>query len=133
MLEREDEERVLIMLGSGAGFKVVFDAVDVSEAPYCYITTFEEVQQLFSPKMPGTYLTLQSHRVCVNAEPQIHNAAKYYMIDIEVNALYQSFRPLQVVKQAIQDVTNPGNPALEVQEHRSGKHKPSFWRRIITK
>lgn len=131
VFERYDKERLLIMLGSTTGFGVAFDAIEMSRSEYEDPADIKAVRKFFNPRMPGTYVTLDSHRVRVDAEPQIHNAAKYYMVDVEIDAIYESFRPLQAVAEVIRDVTNReiSEPSHEVSK--SAKSRLSSWRRFL--
>ena len=39
--------------------------------------------------------------MCVNVEPQVHEGAKYYMVDIIVEALFPPPNPIDVIREAI--------------------------------
>jgi hypothetical protein len=90
ILERNDEAGVLIMLGSSSGFQVGFDAMDLRDIKIepDNKTSFQKIEDLFEPNPFNTYLTLDRHRVRANAEPRIHSAAKYYMVDIHVEPVF---------------------------------------------
>jgi len=90
LLERNDGERLLIMLGSTADFEVAFDVAAVSE-----IGSFRALQRLFIPRAPGTSMLLKHHRVLVDVEPQIRAGFRYYMVDMVVDAIYQPQDPFQ--------------------------------------
>lgn len=64
MLERIDDERFVIMLGSRAEFGFGFDIASLSD-----IESLEELQGLFNLQMPGTNMVLMNHQVGVNADP----------------------------------------------------------------
>lgn len=94
VFQRDDGKGLLIMLGSEDGFNVGFDALDTSDIGDWDMSGFKAMSNYFtSPKKPGTYLVLDNHLVCVNAEPLIHNGSRYYMIDIEIEGIYKPRNP----------------------------------------
>lgn len=96
LLERIDGERLVILLGSTTDFGVGFDIASMPD-----VENLEELQSSFNPRAPGTNMALKSHQVRVNAHPQIHDGAKYYMVDIVVEALYQAPNPIDMIKEII--------------------------------
>lgn len=101
LLERIGDERLVIMLGSTAEFGVGFDIASMLD-----IESLEELQSLFNPQMPGTNMVLKNHQVRVNADPQIHHGAKYYMEDIVVEALYPAPNPIGMIREIIPGLQN---------------------------
>ncbi|MCJ1361134.1 hypothetical protein MMC16_000231 [Acarospora aff. strigata] len=99
LLERTDGERLVILLGSTTGFGVGFDVASVSSD----IGSFKELQESFKPQAPGTNMVLENHQVRVNAEPRIHSGAKYYMVDIVVDAIYHPLNPIDMIRDIIQN------------------------------
>lgn len=96
LLERNDGERLVILLGSTTDFGVGFEVVSMSD-----IESVEELQRAFNPRVPGTNLVLEHHQVRVYAEPRIHAGAKYYMVDIVIEPIYHSPNPIEVIKEII--------------------------------
>ena len=47
-------------------------------------------------------MVLENHQVRVNANPQIHAGAKYYMVDIVVEAQYHASNPMDAIREIIQ-------------------------------
>ena len=102
LFERHDGEKLVILLGSMADFTIGFDIASLSD-----IENFNLLQMNFTPQAPGSNMVLENHKVRINAEPQLYKAAKYYMVDLAVEAIYHSWNP-----------TNPIidiNPALQKQ------------------
>ncbi|KAF7552071.1 hypothetical protein G7046_g7529 [Stylonectria norvegica] len=104
---RVDGERLLVMLGSAGGLEVAFDAVELpvsfklegkKSSSEDKSPTFEELQSSFTPTKPGKEIELPYHRVRVDAQPQVHNGAKYYFININVEATMESTRMTRAVK-----------------------------------
>ena len=93
LLERTDDERLVIMLGSSTNFEVGFDVASISN-----IENLQELQRSFNPQTPGTEMVLKNHQVCVNADPQIHHGAKNYMVDIVVEALYDAPNLIDMIR-----------------------------------
>ena len=55
------------------------------------MSDFENIKDLqgsFTPHAPGTNLVLKNHQVRITADPRIHSGAKYYMVDIVIDAIY---------------------------------------------
>ena len=96
LLERHDKTRLLIMLGSSSGFQVAFDALDLWDSDIAPedLDSLETLKDYFVPKTLGTYVKLDNHRVRVSAEPRVHSAMKYYMVDLQVEAILGSYIPI---------------------------------------
>lgn len=112
VLERHDGERLYILLGSTRDFGVGFNVASISD-----IDRVEEVQESFRPRAPGTLMVLRDHQVRLNADPQIHSGAKYYMIDITVEPIYHPRNPIDVVSDFIPE------PQSQLDEHPSNALK----------
>ncbi len=125
LLERSDDKRLTILLGSRTDFGVGFEA-----APNRDIGNLEELQRSFKPQAPGTDVVLEDHKVCVNVEPQVHGGAKYYMVDIIVEALFPPPNPLDVIREVIpglQSQTDERPPTANTNPPRGfRKFKASF-------
>ena len=93
LLERYDDERLAILLGSRTDFGVGFAAASMSD-----VGSLEELQKSFNPQAPGTDVVLGGHKVRVDVEERVHQGAKYYMVDIIVEALFHSPNPIDVVR-----------------------------------
>jgi hypothetical protein len=93
------------MLDSSSGFQVAFDAVDLRDTRIepNDNTSFQKIQNLFNPKPFSSYLNLERHRLRVDAEPRIHSAAKYYMVDVHVEALFQSIPIIEPITDILED------------------------------
>ena len=84
VLERHDKERLVIMLGSTMDFGVGF-----------------EIASMCRPQPTGTHMILRNHQVRICVNPQIHNGNKYYMVDIDVKAIYHAPKPIDVIREII--------------------------------
>ncbi len=125
LLERFDDKRLTILLGSRTDFGVGFEATSNRE-----IGNLEELQRSFNPQTPGTDVVLEDHKVCVNVEPQVHGGAKYYMVDIIVEALFPAPDPIDVIRELIpglQSQTDERPPTANTNPPRGfRKFKASF-------
>ncbi|KAL4892131.1 heterokaryon incompatibility protein-domain-containing protein [Aspergillus ambiguus] len=83
----EDDEAVVIALGSGAAFDVCFNAFDGDRRSELFAAGLQESFRASKPKQPGAWIKLREHWVCVKVEAQVHNGAKYYLVDIQVNPI----------------------------------------------
>lgn len=99
LLERDDGEKLVILLGSTTDFEVGFEVASTSN-----FEDWEELQRSFNPQAPGTNMVSENHRVRVNVEPQIHEGVKYYMVDLVVQALYHAPNPIDVIREMIPGV-----------------------------
>lgn len=106
LLKRIDGERLLIILGWKKYFGV---AAGVAAVPKP--RNFEELEGLFHPHAPGTYMALENHRVRVDLEPQTHHPGiKCYMVDIAVKAIYQARNQTHMNPSRPQSQCNEGRP-----------------------
>ena len=103
LLERDDHERLAILLGSTSDFGVGFQAIPMSDDQ-----VLDDVHAPFRPQPPEKLMHLPDHRVRVSAHPQIHNGAKYYMVNLEVEAIYHAPNPLNIIRELI-----PGEQSRE--------------------
>ena len=101
LFERHDGEKLVVLLGSMADFTIGFDVATLSD-----IESIDLLQKSFKPQVPGTNMVLENHQVRINAEPRIHEGAKYYMVDIVVEAIYHSMNPLDLIKDIIPTMQN---------------------------
>lgn len=99
LLERDDGEKLVILLGSNTDFGVGFEVASISK-----FEDWEELQRSFNSQAPGTNMVLENHRVRVNTEPQVHDGVKYYMVDLVVQALYHAPNPIDVIREMIPGV-----------------------------
>ena len=96
LLKRVDDEKFAIMLGSTTDFGVGFDV-----APMPDDENLERLQDSFNPRPPGTDMVLKNHQVRVNVQEQVYQGAKYYMVDLNVKALYQPLNPIDVIRDIV--------------------------------
>lgn len=82
--QRHDGEKLLIKLGSTADCGVGFDV-----APGLEIGSFEALEESFEPQAPRTEMIVDSHRVRVDTETHVHSGVKYYLVDVDVEEIYQ--------------------------------------------
>lgn len=101
LFKRHDGEKLVILLGSMADFKVGFDVASLPD-----IESIDLLQKDFKPQAPGTNMVLENHQVRINAEPRIHEGAKYYMIDIVVEAIYYPLNPIDRIRDIIPTLQN---------------------------
>lgn len=99
-LERDDGERLIIMLGSLGGFDVGFDAIDHD---YHFVTStakdhIASLERQFRPRKMGEYIDLEKHRVRVTAARKVESFTKYYMVDIEVTGFHRSLNPVLMIQ-----------------------------------
>ena len=139
---RPDGERLLVMLGSAKNLKVAFDAVELpvsfkmhdkdssNEVP---APTFEQMMRSFRPRVTGQYTSLDYHRVRVDAQPMVHKSAKYYLIDISVEAINESSRIVEAMNLAYR-IAMGTSQELQSKESREAEElkKKRGWRRLIS-
>jgi Heterokaryon incompatibility protein (HET) len=101
LFERHDGERFVILLGSMANFTIGFDVASLSD-----IESIDLLHKNFKPQAPGTNMVLENHQIRIDAEPRIHEWAKYYMVDIVVEAIYHSLNPFDLIKDIIPTLQN---------------------------
>ena len=111
LLRRSDDERLAILLGSRTAFEVGFQAASMSD-----VGGLEEFRRSFDPQAPGTDVLLEKHKVRVNVEEQVHEGAKYYMVDIIVEAILHDPGPMDVLRGVI--------PGLLGVQSQPDKHRP---------
>lgn len=102
LLERFDEKRLAILLGSRTDFGVGFEA-----ASNCDTGNLEGLRRSFNPQAPGTDVVLEDHKVCVSVEPQVHGGAKYYMVDISVEAIFHAPNPIDLIRGVVPGLQSP--------------------------
>ena len=55
-------------------------------------------------------MALRGHQVRVNADPQIHNGAKYdVVVDVIVEAIYHTSNPINTIRQIVSEVQSQSN------------------------
>ena len=81
---------LLILLGSNGVFDIGFDAIEADCPREFAHHDLDTVRKHYKPKTPGTWVTLQNHRAMVNVQPQVHNGAKYYMVELEIKPIRES-------------------------------------------
>ncbi|KAI8944660.1 HET-domain-containing protein [Xylaria longipes] len=91
IFERDDGERIVVLLGSLQSFQVGFNAqeLDVQTSPQEY--KFEDMQRLYKPSTPGR-TELEYHNIQVSAITRVKPPSKYYVIDIEIQSVKRSRR-----------------------------------------
>ena len=120
ILERDDHEKLVILLGSTPDFGVGFEAISMSD-----VENLEDLRESFCPQASGTLMALRDHQVRVSADrPQIHNGAKYYMVDLEVEAIYHASNPINMIREIIPVVQSHEHPRNETVK--GGSRKPKL-------
>lgn len=112
--ERHDGKRLLVLLGSLAGFTVGFDAVDINQEITTSIlgtTISKEIalklyQASFNPKAPGMNIVLEDHQVRLTAEQRVQDGIKYYMVDIAIEPIYHALNPIDMIKDRVPMLQN---------------------------
>ncbi|KAI3336678.1 HET-domain-containing protein [Xylariaceae sp. AK1471] len=91
IFERDDGERIVVLVGSLKNFQVGFDAreLDVDTDPKSI--KFEDMQQLYKPSMSGR-IELEYHSVRLSATSVFKPPSKYYMIDVGIENVKRSLR-----------------------------------------
>ncbi|KAJ5527896.1 hypothetical protein N7513_012055 [Penicillium frequentans] len=121
-----EDTMVYVLLGSDANFGVGFNVVEEDSGMDnpCY--------PQYQPLAPGAWVTLKHSMVHVTAEPRVHNSTKYFMVDIEIQAIETSNNPLQVLSDMFSYPPLEG-PVRIVDE--SDRPQPAMskynWRRMI--
>ena len=98
----QEIEAFLIMLGSLSGHEVGFCVMEMDDARI----SFAELRPSFDPSPMGSRLTVGYHQVHVTAESLVAGAAKYYMIDIEVEAIARP-RLLEEIVEQVEVIIEP--------------------------
>ncbi|MCJ1233245.1 hypothetical protein MMC14_001200 [Varicellaria rhodocarpa] len=132
VLERQDGEKLVIMLGS-MDFEVAFDAAPTAECekfkePIGNLL-FEDLAKLFNPQKPGIYMDLENHRVRVSSETQVHLGVKYYIVDVLVEAIYKPQNPLEMLLPQLPQLL----PQLDFQSDKPQPHDGSDSSRTLWK
>ena len=86
-LEHHDGGRLVIMMGWTREFGMAYDVIISQE-----LQTFAEVNHLFSPKMPGTFVDLDVYRVRVDAEHPESSFHSYGLIDVDVQRTFDPYK-----------------------------------------
>ena len=115
---QEVRDGILVALGSAKEFDVGFDVFDTKHPEeFRSSLDFKSLDALFEPKRPGTWVALEHHLVKINAEPRINpsskldthsppTAAKYFLVDIEIECIPKSSNLIQAATDAIQIAIN---------------------------
>ncbi|KAF9889966.1 hypothetical protein FE257_006840 [Aspergillus nanangensis] len=120
----EDDETVVVALGSGTAFDVCFSAFD-------YLARDSQKQFQFShPKQSGNWVKLAEHWVCVKVEAQmsqIRNGARYFLVDIQINPVPK--RRLEAMADSLQKkllppATSATDDSLSSKDSTSDNIKP---------
>lgn len=112
VFERTDGRALIVMLGSEEGFSVGFDVIDAQGPDRFDIEDSKTVRNIYQARKLGSWVTLEDHLVCVDAEPRVHNGTKYYMIDIKIHAVHEQSNPLNAVSDALQSPNMDIRPAI---------------------
>ncbi|KAI1771048.1 HET-domain-containing protein [Hypoxylon cercidicola] len=145
IFERDDGERLAVMIGTMSGFDIAFNAHELDSDLDWDVLTFEYMESKFEAPAAGRF-EREYHSVSVSASPVIQHDAKYYMVDIVIEAVRFSLR--EIIKQTYNTVTGSGHgdagtrmsaalPALPKgsKEHAGeadGKDKkPTLWKWVI--
>ncbi|KAI1489129.1 HET-domain-containing protein [Biscogniauxia mediterranea] len=107
IMQRDDGERVAVLIGSLNSFQIAFDALelDVGEDPATL--NLQDMQEAFSPSTSGR-VELEYHSVRVSATPVVRSPAKYYMVDIGIEAIKRSVRLSEFMSRAYDVVAGTG-------------------------
>lgn len=149
-----DGKGILVLLGTCKGNDVGFDALETQRPQDFGSEDLTSVRRHFQPKIPGTWIELENHFVCVKVESRInpltkqigvassYAAAKYYMVEIEIQPVQKSNNPIQILADAVEaSMSRQGrsiNPQrsndiqkAESQSQTSQKSRKSGWRQIL--
>ncbi|BDD63897.1 hypothetical protein MPDQ_003945 [Monascus purpureus] len=149
-----DGKGILVLLGTCKGNDVGFDALETQRPRDFSSEDFTSVSRHFQPKIPGTWIELENNFVCVKVEPRInpltkqigvassYAAAKYYMVEIEIQPVQKSNNPIQILADAVEaSISRQGrsiNPQrsddiqkVGSQSKISQKSRKSGWRQIL--
>ncbi|TRX92858.1 hypothetical protein FHL15_006264 [Xylaria flabelliformis] len=93
VFDREDGERIVVLIGSLQHFKVGFDVRELDALQNPQEIKFEEMQRLYKPSSPGR-AQLEYHDIQVTATTRVRlkPPSKYYIIDIKINSVKRSTR-----------------------------------------
>ena len=101
LFERQDGDRLVVLLGSMERFTVGFDV-----AAYSELESLDFLQKGFNPRAPGSNMVLDNHQVRVSADPLVHDGVKYYMVDIVIEAIHRSLNPIDMIKDLVPALQN---------------------------
>ena len=90
LMERDDGNQVLILLGSKTDLTVGFHAIPTS--PSIDVEDFSQLQRMFMPQPEGE-LMLDHHLVSISIDPWTDSSTKYYLLEISIKAKEQSRNP----------------------------------------
>ncbi|KAI0859303.1 HET-domain-containing protein [Xylaria cubensis] len=93
IFDREDGERIVVLIGSLQNFKVGFDVRELDAQQNPQKIEFEEMQRLYKPSSPGR-AQLEYHDIEVTATTRVRlkPPSKYYIIDIRITSVKRSTR-----------------------------------------
>ena len=99
-----EKEAFVIMLGSSGGYQVGFCGVGCDTAYLENNEPTRELEAMFEPIAMGSRLTIGYHSIRVTAEPLIVGGAKYYMIDVRVEAIERPPDLLDAILDKVDDI-----------------------------
>ncbi|KAI0890982.1 HET-domain-containing protein [Annulohypoxylon nitens] len=141
IFERQNGERLAVMIGTLSGLDVAFDAIDIDADIDVGKIEFKYMDTRFEPSKAGRY-ELPYHSIRVSSTPVMLRSSKSYLVDIGIEDVNFSVR--QVVREAIDVVTGvrSDDTYTETSEDKSAqgkpigemknkvKKKPSLWKRF---
>ncbi|XXH02038.1 hypothetical protein Hte_008403 [Hypoxylon texense] len=89
IFERNDGNRLLVMIGTLSGFDIAFDAHDLKSEIGLYELPFSNIQARYEPSKATRFKCI-CHKVSISATPVIRSSFKYYMVDIDIEATQNS-------------------------------------------
>ncbi|KAL9073767.1 MAG: hypothetical protein Q9157_004632 [Trypethelium eluteriae] len=103
-----------------AYFGVGFDVVELEDLEVLATRQdrFDIFQQHYTPKSMGSRIRVGYHRIYVKAEPLLRGSAKYYMIDIELEAVERPTKPIDVILDKIENLIEPATDTAGPTSHR---------------
>ncbi|KAI1175536.1 HET-domain-containing protein [Nemania sp. FL0916] len=135
IFEREDGEKIMVLVGSWRSFQIGFSAHELDRGTDLQSITFSDIQPQFTPSASGR-IELEYHSVRVSATSAVRSSSKYYLIDIgieEVNSMRASDMLLRTYEVATgsgpRNVQSTAPAAVGDREReKKVKHKASWWR-----
>lgn len=112
IFQRMDGPALMVMLGSEEEFAVGFDAIDAQEPDRFNADDLKTISQIYQPKKLGNWITLDHHRVCVNAHPRIYESTKYYVADINIQDADKPSHPVAAISEALESLHLEIRPAI---------------------
>ncbi|KAI1753882.1 HET-domain-containing protein [Xylaria castorea] len=91
IFDREDGERIVVLVGSLQNFQVGFDVRELDVLADPQEIRFEDMQRLYKPSSPGR-TELEYHNIQVTAITRVKPPSKYYLIDIGIESVKRSTR-----------------------------------------